>query len=67
MAHNLRCHACRILKGIMGLSRWVILGVTSYKSPRWSYPRCSLLITLLTKSHEPLGIPKMGVHSKATS
>ena len=25
-----------------------------YKSPKWGYPNYNLLITLLTKSHEPL-------------
>ena len=25
-----------------------------YKSPKWCYPNYNLLITLLTKSHEPL-------------
>ena len=26
----------------------------SYKSPKWGYPNYNLLITLRTKSHEPL-------------
>ena len=25
-----------------------------YKSPKWGYPNYNLLVTLLTKSHEPL-------------
>ena len=36
----------------MGPSKQVIIGVIS--PLRWGYPKYNLLITLLTKSHEPL-------------
>ena len=35
----------------MGLSKQVIIRV--FESPKWGYPDCNLLITLLTKSHDP--------------
>ena len=41
---------CKYL-GIMALSRQVMIGVMSPKS---DYPNYNLLITLLTKSHEPV-------------
>ena len=41
---------CQILRG-----SWDLVDYNwGYKSPKWGYPNYNLLITLLTKSHEPL-------------
>ena len=56
----------RIYKGsIMGEFRllkgsWDLVDYNwSYKSPNWAYPSYNLLITLLTKSHDPLSNPTL--------
>ena len=45
----------RLLKG-----SWDLVDYNwSYKSPNWAYPSYNLLITLLTKSHDPLSNPTL--------
>ena len=56
----------RVSQGLLGLHvvQDSVRHNWGYKSPKWSYPDCNLLITLHTRSHEPLSRPLVS-HSRA--